>query len=363
MHFTRRQFLQKLAAGSALVAFPSLSGFSRILSLDDTRKLGIALVGLGGYASERLAPALKETTRCYLAGVVTGTPQKAEQWKKQYALPERNVYSYDTFDQIADNPSIDVVYIVLPNSMHHDFVLRAAAAGKHVICEKPMALSVKECREMIAACKAAGVRLFVGYRLHFDPYHRAARQFRKTDVGAITKVEAELAFTIGDPSQWRLRESLAGGGAMMDLGIYLIQAARYATGEEPVTVTATEEKTDPVKFKDVDETVRWQMDFPGGAVAHCVASYTQSLDRLHIEAERGWFELQPAFGYAPIKGRTHEGELHLPLVNQQAAQMDEFARCIIEGAESDAEGEEGLRDIKVIEAIYKSIASKTTVEV
>lgn len=363
MKYSRRQFLSKVGAGSALVFLPSVSAFSKIFSIDDDKKMSIALVGLGNYATHQLAPALQRTKNCYLAGIVTGTPEKAEKWKKQYDIPDKNVYSYETFDRIADNKSIDVIYIVLPNSMHHEFVLRAAKAGKHVICEKPMALSVRECREMIDACKMAGVRLFIGYRLHSEPFNRAAMQFRRQGVGAIKVVESEFAFRIGDPTQWRLKKSLAGGGALMDLGVYAIQAARYSTREEPVAVMAKEEKTDPVKFKEVDETIHWQLEFPGGAVANSMSSYNQQGDRLYIQAENGWLELLPAFTYGPINGRTHKGDLNLPFVNQQAAQMEDFTRCILENCASDADGEEGLKDLKVIEAIYRSIEAGAKVKV
>src|SRR5688572_7613309 len=116
-------------------------------------KLGIALVGLGSYATGQLAPALQQTKDCYLAGIVTGTPAKAEKWKSQYNLADKNIYNYQNFDRIKDNPDIDVIYVVLPNSMHAEYVIRAAKAGKHVICEKPMAVTVEDCDEMIAACK------------------------------------------------------------------------------------------------------------------------------------------------------------------------------------------------------------------
>jgi predicted dehydrogenase len=357
MKYSRREFIIRAGAGSALLALPSVSALSNFLLPRDEKKLRIALVGLGNYATYQLAPALQKTKYCTLGGIVTGTPEKSVRWKKEYGIDDKNIYNYQTFDSIAGNETIDAIYVVLPNSMHREFVLRAAAAGKHVFCEKPMAVSVKEGQEMIDACNKAGVRLFIGYRLHSEPYNQDAMKFRTKDVGKLKTVESEFAFKIGDPTQWRLRKALAGGGAMMDLGIYAIQAARYSTGEEPLTVTATEEKTDPVKFKEVDETIRWQMQFPGGAMSKSYTSYNGQGNRLRIEAEKGWLELDPAFTYGPLKGRTDQGELNFPFVNQQAAQMDDFAQCIAQNCKSNANGEEGLRDMKVIEAIYRSIAS------
>ena len=357
MKYTRREFIKQAAVGSALISLPSFLPPGRGFSSRQDKKLRIALVGLGNYATHELAPALQETKYCTLGGIVTGTLEKAERWKKEYDIDDKNIYNYQNFDNIAKNDAIDVVYVVLPNSMHHDFVLRAAAAHKHVFCEKPMSVSVKEAHEMIDACKKAGVRLFIGYRLHSEPYNQYAAKFRTTGVGSIKTVESEFAFRIGDPAQWRLRKSLAGGGALMDLGIYAIQAARYSTGEEPVSVTATEEKTDPVKFKEVDETIRWGMQFPGGAVSKSYASYNGNANRLRIDAEKGWLELEPAFLYSGIEGRTNSGPLNLPSVNQQAAQMDDFAQCIFQRSQSNADGEEGLKDMKVIAAIYESIAT------
>ena len=360
MKFTRRKFISTLGAGSALLVLPSFPKLDGPFSSD--KKLGVALVGLGNYATHQLAPALQETNNCYLSGIVTGTPAKAEKWKDQYNIPDNSMYNYENFDEIADNKSIDVVYNVLPNSMHHEFTIRAAKAGKHVFCEKPMALSSKECEEMIDVCKKAGVRLFVGYRLHFDPYHLAAMKFRTEGDGALY-VQSEFGFRIGDPTQWRLKKSLAGGGALMDVGIYAIQAARYSTSEEPVFVTAQEYKTDEIKFGEVDETITWQMEFPGGHVSNSTTSYSTPANRLYISRERKWLNLFPGYNYRGIRGSTDNGELNFPAINQQAAQMDGFSKCILEGTESDASGDEGLKDLKVIEAIYKSIETGTKVKV
>lgn len=353
--YSRRGFLNRVGAGAALFALPSLTAPA---SLKKEKKVGVALVGLGYYSEHKLAPALREASNCYLAGVVSGTPSKISQWKKQYDLPDRSCYSYEDFDRISENKDIDVVYVVLPNAMHHEYVIRAAKAGKHVICEKPMAVSVQEAEEMIAACKEANVKLSIGYRLHFEPFTQAAmRVGQKKEFGAVKIVESSMGFRMGDPNQWRLKKSLAGGGAMMDVGIYAIQGARYSTGEEPIAITAQEFKTDPVKFKEVDETVLWQMEFASGAVANCMTTYASSVERLFISAEQGWLELRPAFGYGPLKGSTHQGELKLPHTNHQLLQLEDFARCVLEDRESSVAGEEGLRDMKVIAAIYQSIAT------
>jgi predicted dehydrogenase len=353
---SRRNFISKVAFGASLLTVPSFYRSHAGNPLAE-KKLGVALVGLGSYSEHRLAPALKQTSHCELRGIVTGTSSKVEKWKKAYSLSDKNIYTYETFDRIAKNPDIDIVYVVLPNSMHHEYVLRAAKAGKHVICEKPISVSVKEAEEMVKACKEAGVRLFVGYRLHFEPFNQEAmRVGQKKEFGNVKIVQSEMGFRIGDPNQWRLKKALAGGGAMMDVGIYAIQGARYSVGAEPLYVTAQEYKTDHVKFKEVDETISWQMEFPDGVIALCSTTYASGIERLMISAENGWLELRPAFGYGPLKGKTHKGELNLPVVNHQAAQLDGMSVCIKEKRDSTASGEEGLKDMKVIEAIYKSIA-------
>ncbi len=359
---SRRDFISRVGAGSALLSSVSFDNLAK--PFPQEKKLGVALVGLGSYSTNQLAPGLEKCSKCYLAGIVTGTPEKAEKWKAKYNIPDKNIYNYQTFDQIADNKDIDIIYVVLPNSMHHEFVIRAAKAGKHVITEKPMAISVKQCREMIDAAKKANVRLFVGYRLHFEPFNmEAARIGQSKEFGKVKIIESASGFKSGDPKQWRLRKDLAGGGAMMDVGIYAIQGARYCTGEEPISVTAQEFKTDPIKFKEVDETIFWQMEFPSGAVSNSATSYASQLERLYLSAENGWLELRPAFGYGPIMGKTHKGPLDLPVVHHQAYQFDGMATCILENKPSNADGEEGLRDMKVIEAIYESIRTGKKVKI
>jgi predicted dehydrogenase len=176
-------------------------------------------------------------------------------------------------------------------------------------------------------------------------------------------VQTDFGFRIGDPNQWRLKKDLAGGGALMDVGIYAIQGSRYATGEEPVRVTAKEAKTDPVKFAEVDETITWQLEFPSGCLASSATSYNSRMERLYGAAPEGWFELRPAFVYGGIKGTTSDGPMDLPNINQQAAQMDGFADCILNNRKSRVDGYEGLRDMQVIEAIYRSIETGETVEI
>ena len=320
-------------------------------------KLGMALVGLGSYSSGELAPALQETKHCYLAGIVTGSEQKAKEWKKKYGLPEKNIYTYKNFDTIQDNPDIDIVYVVLPNALHAEYVILAANAGKHVICEKPMAVTVRECDEMIDACKKAGKMLSIGYRLHFEPHNKEMMRLGRDKVyGSIKEVRTDHGMK--DTSGWRLDKQLAGGGPLMDVGIYCVQAIRYTTGQEPQAVTAKEgEKKNPDKFSIIEESLSWEMEMPDGVRAYCRTSYSEEMNNLKVRAEKGSFELSPAYGYHGQKGKTPEGPMHFPDINQQAAQMDDFALAILEGRPSPVPGEMGRQDVKILEAIYKAMRS------
>lgn len=332
---------------------PSI-GSSLLSAAEPKKKLGVALVGLGGYARGQLGPALLETRHCRLAGVVTGTPSKGDQWRRQYNLPENAVYSYETFDRIADNPEIDIIYIVVPNGLHAEFTLRAAKAGKHVICEKPMAVTVEECDRMIEACNAAKRRLSIGYRLHFEPHNLEVMRLARTkEFGAIKRVEANDAY-VSPGGTWRHDPKLA-GGPLMDLGVYCVQAGCYGTGEEPVAVTAREEKTDHERFAKVEETIYWTMEFPSGAKADCMMSYNKSANNLRVEAENGWYEVSPAYSYRGIRGKTSKGAMDFPQVNQQALQMDAFAQCILENKPTTVPPEMGRRDVKIMRAIYEAV--------
>ena len=366
-HPSRRVFIRDV--GLAGLSIPLFS-----LTCEDTHqkkpsmssnknKLGIALVGLGNYSTGQLAPALQQTEHCYLAGIVTGTPSKADTWKEKYKIPSKNIYNYETFDQVKDNPDIDIIYVVLPNAMHAEYTIRAAKAGKHVICEKPMAVSVKEADDMLDACRKAGKFLSIGYRLHYDPYHDEIRKFgRQKTFGELKKITSSFSF-VAPKGIWRLDKKLSGGGPLMDLGIYCLQAVCYTTGMEPVAITAQSPPvTDPDKFKGVEETLDWQMEMPGGVVANCRTSYSESNNFFKAEAANGWFELEPAFGYSGLRGKTSNGSIEFPKMSQQAKQMDGIALSIKENKPSIVPGEMGRRDVAIISAIYEAMKTGKRVE-
>ncbi len=355
----RRSFAKTL--GKGLVATSLISPVYSTLASERpyAKKLGIALVGLGSYSTYQLAPSLQETEYCHLSAIVTGTKEKENIWKDKYGLAKDCIYNYENFDAIINNPKIDVVYVVLPNSMHADFCIRAANAGKHVICEKPMAVSVSECDAIIAACEKNKVKLSVGYRMQSDPYTKKVKKYVKEKTfGEVQFVSSDAAYVSrGNPDQWRLNKHLSGGGALMNMGVYSIQTSIYGTGQNPLSVTAQEFSTRPDYFKDTDETITAQFQFPNGAVGHMMTSHNANGNRLKVHCSKGWFELDPAHSYGPISGRTSKGTIiKFPHKRQQALQMDDFAKHILTGTPNVAPGEMGKRDMIIVEAIYKSIA-------
>ena len=349
---TRRKFLAQVSVGASVLSF-ALRGRAQ----PAPKKLGVALAGLGNYANGQLGPALRLTENCRLAGVITGSREKGQRWARDYGFPEKSIYHYDTMAQLADNPDIDIVYVVTPNALHAEHTIAAAKAGKHVISEKPMAISVAECDAMIAACRAAKVKLSLGYRLHFDPFHREMiRLAHEKDFGPFMRMTGANGFRMGR-KVWRADRKLSGGGPLMDMGIYCVQAACMAADEkEPVAVTAHEHpKTRPEIFADVEEGLDWTMEFASGAKAELVTSYSQNFGRFRAEAEKGWVAFEPAFGYRGLRASTSNGPMTFPAPpSQQALQIDDFARCVRDDRVTIVPGEMGRRDMRIIEAIYEA---------
>jgi glucose-fructose oxidoreductase len=355
-HVSRRRLIKTIAGvGLAGVTTP-------LWSKPATKKrLGVALVGLGYYSREQLAPALQLTRHCHLAGIVTGSPEKATEWQKRYRIADKNVYDYDSFKSIVDDDDIHVVYIVTPNHLHKPLTLAAAAAGKHVWCEKPMAMNAAEAQEMIDACRQHRVQLSIGYRMQHEPNTRRIIGFaREKPYGGIAGIRAEAGFKGFDEGwsdAWRL-DPARGGGAMYDMGVYALNGARYVSGEEPIAVTATQQIHRPEIFRGVDESMRFRLEFPSGVSAECATSLGANMNLLHADCERGWYELSPFQSYEGIRGRTSGGEiLDVRVPNQQARQMDDDALSILNGTPPLVPGEEGLRDMRVIDAIFASVRS------
>jgi glucose-fructose oxidoreductase len=365
---SRRLFLRDLAlGGAALTAFgcasrttpahdatePSRAGQA---DAKQDRKLGVALLGLGAYSAEQLAPALEKTQHCALRAIVTGSPDKVPEWQRKYEIPDGNVYSYESLPSIANNSAVDVVYVVVPTALHAKYAIMAANAGKHVWCEKPMAMNVEECQSIIDACRKNGVTLSVGYRMQHEPNTQTVMEYARTKpYGPIKNVRAVAGDRSGGEPTWRMVKSM-GGGALYDMGVYAINAIRYATGEEPVRVVRARQWAErPELFREVDEITEFELELPSGALGFGRASRAGSENMLRIECERGWYQLEPMQAYDGVKGKTSDDKaLDRVVDDQQRQQMDDDALAILERRPLPVPGEEGLRDIRIVQAIMES---------
>jgi predicted dehydrogenase len=369
---SRRRFLNAaggtLAAAALTPARPDAQVPAIKLPEVPGKQIGVALVGLGNLAINQLMPAFAQCRRAKLVGFVSGRPEKAKQLAHLYGVDPKNIYNYDTYERIADNPAIDVIYVVLPNSMHAEYTIRALKAGKHVLCEKPMANTPQDCERMIAAATAANRKLMVGYRVRYEPYNQALIAYARetADAGPTRLILADAGFNIGDPAQWRLRKQMAGGGSLMDIGIYALNAARYLSGEEPVAVNAVMHSTpkDP-RFVEVEENIMFQLRFPSGILANCGSSYGGGINRHRVVKPRGAAELEPASSYTGLRMRVWRGgaieERILPQRNHFASELDHFAECILNDTTPLTPGEEGLKDMRIISGIYEAAQTGRTV--
>lgn len=351
-HVSRRDFLKQ--AGSALAI---ASGFPSVILPRKQEKLGVALVGLGNYATTRLAPGLQKTEHCELRGIVTGTPSKIPKWQKKYDIPDQNVYSYETIEDIANNDDIDVVYIVTPPGVHARDAIKGAEAGKHVWCEKPMAMDVEECQAVIDAADENGVQLTIGYRMQHEPNTQTIIEYGEEETyGAVTSVETGAGYDGAhpDPDNWRRKAEL-GGGALYDMGVYPINGARYATGMEPVAVRGRTWSEREEMYSEVPEFAEFELRFPNDVIAEGETSFGKSTNYLDVECTDGWYRLRPFQSYSGVQGETSDGtELPPDPHHQQARQMDDDARAIKEGEDPIVPGEEGLADIRIVRAIMES---------
>jgi predicted dehydrogenase len=360
MELTRRDFARLTAAGLASHVLPELSAQA------GGAKVGYAVIGLGRIAGHFM-PGARAGSSSQITGLVSGHREKADKLAAEYGVPQGSIYGYDNFDSIAENKSIQAVYVALPNSMHAEYTIRAAKAGKHVLCEKPMAVSVSECEAMIAACKKANVKLMIAYRCHFEPMNmRAIKLLRDGVLGQVQTIESTYGFNIR-AGEWRLSKKMAGGGPLFDVGIYSLNACRYLTGEEPEHISAYASVIDKDgRFSEVEENVSWTMRFPSGIVASCNTTYGGVMSGFYrVHGPKGWIEADPAFNYEGLHLRAEYGGTKLDEPNERrdpyqfTAQADHFSQCILNNQESKTPGEEGLRDMQYIEQIYKSAGIST----
>ena len=357
MTITRRDFNRFLALGAGAQLLPGIAAFA------EDRTIGYCIVGLGRISMQHFMPAVKMSKKSRVTALVSGHRDKAERMAAEYGVPSGSIYSYDNYDEIAKNPAIDAVYIALPNSMHAEYTIRAAKAGKHVLCEKPMCTSVEDAQAMVQACASANKKLMIAYRCQYEPVNlRAIQLIREGNIGVVRSIESAFGFSIG-LGEWRLDKKLAGGGPLMDVGIYCLNASRYLTGEEPIELKAisSTDRRDP-RFAQVEESVSWAMKFPGGALASCATTYGASMNGyFRVRGSHGTILVDPAFNYdqphltaqfdkgaAEDLGSTDADPM------QFLREADHLAECIVQNKEPKTPGQEGLRDMQLIAQIYRS---------
>jgi len=361
MRVTRREFGRLGAMGLAARMVPSVG----MAAQGGGRKVGYAVIGLGTIA-DHFMRGVQTSPNSQITGLVSGHRDKAERIAAQYGVPKDSIYSYEDMDRFKDNKAIDAVYVALPNSMHAEYTIRSAKAGKHVLCEKPMSTTVKEAEDMIAACKAANVKLMIAYRLHYEPLHlKAVKLLRDGALGKVGTINGAFGFN-AQAGAWRLNKALAGGGSVFDVGIYVLNASRYLTGEEPVGFTAVASTMDQDgRFGTVEENVSWTTKFPSGAVATGSCTYgTQMPGYFKVFTTKGWMTMEPAFNYDGLRLRAQAPGLNLDEANaekdptQFTREADHFSECVIEGKTPKSSGEEGLRDMRYIFEIYGAAGVK-----
>jgi len=360
MNLSRRDYARLGALSLAAQLAPPLRAQS------SSRKIGYAIIGLGVIA-DHFMRGIQATGNSKVTALVSGHPDKAARIAAQYGVPKSNIYNYENMDSFRDNRDVDAVYVALPNSMHAEYTIRSAKAGKHVLCEKPMSVSVPEAQAMIDACKAANVKLMIAYRCHYETTNLAAvKLIRDGALGQVQQIQSAFGFYCG-AGAWRLDKELAGGGPLMDVGIYSLNATRYLTGEEPSSFSAYtySDPNDP-RFKTVEENINWIAKFPSGITASCNTTYSAPMDGyFRVYGSKGWLEVNPAFIYEGLnlKAEYYDStgkQVKLDQPNPEkdpihfTNEADHFSNCILQNKTPKTPGEEGLRDMQCIREIYRS---------
>jgi predicted dehydrogenase len=357
-NMNRRDLGRTLAGGVLLASLKARA------ALAQGKSIGYAVIGLGRISMQHFMPGVKNSSQCRITGLVSGHREKAEKMAAEYGVPKTSIYDYKNMDEMTGNKDIDAVYIALPNSMHAEYTIRSAKAGKHVLSEKPMATTVKDSQAMIDACRKAGKKLMIAYRCQLEPTNlEAIKMIRDGRIGKVQSISSANGFNI-KPGEWRCNKKLAGGGPLMDVGIYSLNACRFLTGEEPSILEAYSSVIDnDGRFKDVEENLAWVMRFPSGIIADCTTSYGANMPGSYtVYGSKGNLHLEPAFAYLGIKLTAHINGEKQPFEKledekdpqQFQREAEYFAACINQNHDPKPSGEEGLKDMKLMMEIYRS---------
>ncbi|MBN97312.1 MAG: glucose-fructose oxidoreductase [Flavobacteriaceae bacterium] len=358
----RRKFIK-------LTALAATSGLFRtqLLGQNLTKNpIKIAICGLGNYAENWIAPAIQASNHAELTGIITGSPNKISKWQKKYPIKDNNIYNYETLDSIADNKDIDCVYIATPTGNHAEFTIRSFEAGKHVICEKPMAPTVSDCDRMIAAAKKANKMLQIGYRLYWDPFNvRLMSATKNKEFGPWNEMRGGFSYDHGRwtrKGDWRLTKAMNVGGAVYDLGVYVVQSAFYTTHLHPVSVLAKSWTDRTEIYKELPEHWEWELEWPDGKVSKHSSSYGKKENFIHLETKKGQVGLKPAYSYRGLAGYEPSGSMDIKAVFQQKLQIDGQCLAIMGQQPNITPGEMGRRDIRVLNAIMLSAKSNQKIK-
>jgi predicted dehydrogenase len=334
--------------------------------MPEKKKIRYAVVGLGWIAQETVLPAFTNTSNSELTALVTGDPQKARELSDAYKVP--HTLSYDEYESFLRSGEVDAVYIASPNSEHAGHSIRAARAGVHVLCEKPMAPSAEECEAMIQAAADNHVQLMIAYRLHFERTNlKAIEVIQKGQIGDPRFFSSVFSQQV-KPGNVRLRKDL-GGGPLMDMGVYCINAARYVFRDEPVEVMAMGGNNGEPRFREVHEAVSAMLRFPGDRLASFTCSLgADSVDSWYVVGTEGSLHLQPGFEYhepmnitAVVNGKEYHREVKPH--DQFGAEIQYFSECILENHQPEPDGYEGLADVRIVEALLESMRAGRPVQI
>jgi predicted dehydrogenase len=326
------------------------------------KPVGYAVIGLGGFAQRAILPGFRHSKKAKLVALVSGDRAKVKRLATKFGAEAS--YTYEELPACLSLPQVEAVYIATNNGSHAHYAVHAANAGKHVLCEKPMANSVEECRQMLAACRASNVRLMIAYRKYFEP---ASRELKKLitsgKLGRLKYIHSAFGIVIrarAERGMWHLDPKLSGGGSLPDVGVYCVNTIRWLVGADPLEASAYQWTTDPETFSQVDENIAFRLNFPQGIVAQATSSFRAAESSfLQVNGEGGWACLNPAYQYdlercmfGEIAGRWFEKRFKV--IDELALELDAFADSIRRGREPEPNGVQGMRDMAVMEAIYQS---------
>ena len=329
-------------------------------------KVRYAVVGLGWIAQEAVLPAFANASNSELVALVTDDAKKAAELSRKYDV--KRTASYEEYEGLLSSGEIDAVYIALPNSHHRDYTVRAAQAGVHVLCEKPMAETTLDCMEMLEAAEEGKVKLMIAYRLHFEEANLEAIETIKSGrIGETRFFNSTFTQSVAEGNV-RLKRDL-GGGPLMDMGVYCINAARYLFQDEPTEVMAFKAQGRDSRFQEVPEAVSALLNFPGGRLASFTCSFgTAATDMYQVVGTKGDLRLEPGYtyhdeikAYLTVDGKTQKK--HYPKHDQFGAELLYFSQCILENKDPQPSGKEGLADVRIIRAIMTSLQSGQAVAV